>query len=500
MSVKNYLYLLVAASAVGKSALLRKMREENLWKAVPKYSTRDVRDGEDDDIVAIDDKLIKNSSHKDSLQIRHGRINLMKDMCYDGKGVVYYKNNNLYAITIKDILEILKTSNAVAIMSDFSAIEKLKKHSELTGKIKVLYIASTIDERALLERYKSRESISFDKNAEETKKAIYEISNLCSVLGSAARLNYLNKIEEVMPLLNEEWNNILPYFETIKTRAANIRMLYNLYISNIHSIDYPILNFHDLDYMYSQARSIIKSKKVIRKIQYPPVFMVCAAPSSGKAQLMEIVGDLGEINGNIKITSKYAKRPRREDTDGRDGMIAIGKDGDFSDYIKNKNDIWKWEFHGNGSSTSGTQYAVDRSEIEKNIENKMPQIFISNMGQIKQALEYYPNNVVVLYLHATHETETRNHIEAKRFHDKLQEIMEKQGCSKDEAETRLSNSQVLLEELNKKIEADLKEIEDVHKKFLDYNTQIDHVLLNTGTREDLVSQMVNLLDYYGDLV
>lgn len=494
MNSQNYLYLLVAASAVGKSALLRKMRDESLWTPVPKYSTRDIRDGEDDDVKAIDNKSLKNSTHQESLQIRFDRIKQLKEMCHGGKGVVYYKNNNFYAITIEDILAILQKSNAVAIVSDFLSIEKLKSNEKLFGKVKVLYIASTIDERELLKRYKSRESTAFDRNAAETKNAIDKISNLCSVLGSAARLNYLDKIEEVMPLLNEEWNNILPYFETIKTRAANIRMLYNHYISNIHTIDYPILNFYDLEYMYKQTRNIISAYKPIRNIQYPPIFMVCAAPSSGKAQLMEIVGDLGEINGNIRITKKYAKRGHREDTDRRDGMIAIGKNGHFTDHILNKANIWEWEFHNNGSH--GTRYAVDRGEIEQNIKDKMPQIFISNMGQIEKALQYYPNNIVILYLHATHATETRNHIFTKRKHDKLQEIMDNKGCKKEEAEKILTTNQTILKELNDQINSDLVEIKTVHYSYLEYNTKIDHVLLNTGTREDLVSQMVNLLNYY----
>lgn len=495
MANKNFLYLLVAASAVGKSALLRKIRDEGLWQAVPKYSTRDVRDGEDDDVVAIDKKSIKQSSNKDALLIRMERIRTLKEMCGDGKGVVYYKNNNFYAITIKDILLTLEKNNAVAIVSDFSAIEKIKNNRELLGKVKVLYIASTIDERELLKRYKSRESTGFDKGAIETKKAIESISDLCSVLSSAARLNYLDKIEEVMPLLNEEWNNILPYFETIKTRASNIRMLYNLYISNIHLIDYAILNFYSLDYMYIQVQNIILKEKMERTIQYPPIFMVCAAPSSGKAQLMEIVGDLGEINGNIKITTKYAKRARREDTDRRDGMKAIGKDGNFLDYISCSDDVWEWQFHGSGNN--GTSYAVDRKEIEKNIRDGVPQMFISNMGQISEAIKHYPHNVVVLYLHATHATETKNHIITKRTHDKLQEIILAKGCSKSEAERFLSENCIYKDELNNKVDEDLKEIRDVHDTFLDYNTEIDHILLNTGTREDLVTQMVNLLAYYG---
>ena len=46
------------------------------------------------------------------------------------------------------------------------------------------------------------------------------------------------------------------------------------------------------------------------------------------------------------------------------------------------------------------------------------------------------------------------------------------------------------------VDADLNEIRDTHYDFVKYNHHIDHVLLNTGTREDLVEQMSNLINYY----
>ena len=63
----NCLYILVAPSAVGKSALLHKLKNEcgadgrPFWQAINKYSTRDCRGvdtetGIEDDVVNIDDK------------------------------------------------------------------------------------------------------------------------------------------------------------------------------------------------------------------------------------------------------------------------------------------------------------------------------------------------------------------------------------------------------------------------------------------------------------
>lgn len=494
----NIFYILVAASAVGKSALMRQMIVEGLWDGVSKYSTRDVRykDGEIDDVVKIDDYQIKDLSELEAAKIRLNRITELKKICGGNKGVVYYKNSNFYGIQIQEVLEMLKNNNVVAIISDFHVIKLLKNNENLKDRVKILYIASTIDERELLKRFKSRESITFDTDSKSKKNAIKNIQSLCSVLGSATRLSYMDRIEEVMPLLNEEWNNILPYFETIKTRGTNIRMLYNQYIENISLIDNAILNFYDLDYMYNQVRNIVKSTQIKRKIKRPPVFMVCAAPSSGKATLMEIVGDLGEVNGNIRITHKYAKRAPRDRTDKRDGMIAIGEDGHFSDHITDKENIWEWQFHKNDDKIEGTGYAVDRSEIDKNIADGVAQIFISNMSQIEIAKKFYPDNMVILYLHATHETETKNHIKEKCKLDMTKRIIRELNCTEGEATKLLECRDVYQIQLNKDIQAKLLEIRHVHNSFLEHNHQIDHILLNTGTREDLVSQMTNIINYY----
>lgn len=309
----------------------------------------------------------------------------------------------------------------------------------------------------------------------------------------------MDRIEEVMPLLNEEWNNILPYFETIKTRGTNIRMLYNQYIEYIDLIDFAVLNFYDLEYMYNQVRNIIKNVQANKKVKYPPIFMVCAAPSSGKATLMEIVGDLGEVNGNIRITHKYAKRAPREKTDGRDGMIAIGKNGHFDEYITERDNIWEWKFHKNEDKSEGIKYAVDREEIEKNISEGIAQIFISNMSQINMAKKYYPDNIVILYLHATHETETKNHIVEKCKLDLVNKIMDEICCDENEAFELLKCRDFYQKKLNEDIKSKLAEIKQVHESFLKHNHQIDHILLNTGTREDLVAQMTNLINYYGGI-
>lgn len=497
----NFFYILVAPSAVGKSDLLRKMESECLWTSIAKYSTRDVRNksGEKDDVVPIDDQCYNGLSDEKAAELRRKRIECIKNLCSDEKGVVYYKNGNLYGIKVADVIEGLRLGNVVAIISDFKAIRALKENLALVNRVVTLYIASTIDERVLLKRFKERETVQFNTNSDEKQLAVKRISAFSSMLGSAVRLNYMDRVEKVMPLLNEEWNSILPYFETIKNRGANINKLYYQYIENISLIDHAILNFYDLKYMYEQCRNIIQTNNCIPEPLVPnskkctPVFMVCAAPSSGKKTLMEIIGDLGEINNDIKITTKYAQREKKA-TDGRDGMIAIGRNGAFADYIKNEDDIWAWDFHKD--LPDETWYAVSKAEIRDNISKGMAQIFISNMGQIDEARKLFPDNIVVLYLHAAHETETRKHIEAKVRETMETRIVKECGCSAEDASRILKNNLDYRKEFFEIVEKKTKEIKEIHHEFKKHNHQIDHVLLNTGTREDLVNQMEKLIENY----
>ena len=74
--------------------------------------------------------------------------------------------------------------------------------------------------------------------------------------------------------------------------------------------------------------------------------------------------------------------------------------------------------------------------------------------------------------------------------------MKEEGCSRQEAEQiRLSNH-VYKENVEAYVDEKMEEIRAVHDSFLQHNHQINHVLLNTGTKEDLVEQMRNLIAYY----
>jgi len=489
----NYLFVLVAASAVGKSVLVNKLCEEGLWSKASKYSTRDNR-GSDDDVVKIDDYSIwETETNGQKTEIRCSRVNKLIEICGGGNGIVYYKNDNIYGVSITEIVEGLKKSHLSVIISDFRVIEELKKDDRLKGRVKIMYVASTIDEKELLKRYSERERTAFINI-----KTINQIQDMSLLLLSAGRLNYLTKIEEILLSLREELGKHVPYFDTIMERVNNIRLLYNRYIDNIALIDYVILNFYDLDYMFKQARNILNNIQSKRNISNPPIFMVCSAISSGKASLMEIVGDMGAINNNIVVTTKYATRDMRP-TDGRDGMIAIGEKGNFKNVIEKKigfpiekEDIWEWSF-----KERTVKYAVCHKEIKQNIKNGKAQIFISNMGEIENARKFYPDNIVVLYLHATHETATKKHIEAKRRFELETEIKKRHSnYSIEEIKYEFENNNEIQEALQRNIANDFKEIETVHNDFSNNSINIDHVLLNTGTRENLIEQITNLINHY----
>ena len=495
----NYLFVLVAASAVGKGTLVNQLCEEGLWNKANKYSTRDYRETDrslKDDIIPFDDEKIDGlTAHnlvdkERKTEVRQTRMKRLIEICGDKKGVVYYRNGNIYGISIDEIVDELEKSHLAVVISDFKVIEELRKKEKLVGRIKVMYLASTIDERELLKRYKPRQKAE-SPDPDKTIKTIRQIQNMSSILLSAGRLKYLTKIEETLPLLNEEWNQYVPYFETIKTRATNIRMLYNRYIDNIALIDYVILNFYDLEYMFKQVRNILENIQPKREKPNSPIFMVCAAKSSGKATLMEIIGDMGKVHGNIAITTKYANRDSQPHTDGRDGMIAFGRDKDFTTEIEkhlkekhlkhlefpiNETDIWKWKF-----KERTTIYAVCHKEIKFYLGNKA-QIFISNMGEIENARRYYEKDIVVLYLHATHATETQKHIEEKR----LRELAVAKGkitgtdysrYTIEKLKEEFKDNKTIQDDLEKLLTDDKSEIKSTHDDFCSHNINIDHVLL-----------------------
>ena len=135
---------------------------------------------------------------------------------------------------------------------------------------------------------------------------------------------------------------------------------------------------------------------------------------------------------------------------------------------------------------------------QHNIKKGKAQIFISNIGQINIAKKLFPNNLVVLYLHATHETATKRHIEEKRRSEIILSIQKEKNIMLDEAVDVFESEFEYQRRSHALVQKDLNEIKDIHCSYRDNNFQFDHVLLNTGTNNDLIEQMVNLINAYGE--
>lgn len=89
-----------------------------------------------------------------------------------------------------------------------------------------------------------------------------------------------------------------------------------------------------------------------------------------------------------------------------------------------------------------------------------------------------------------------NHIRMKCSNDIAKFIMEKNNCSVKEAEQIMISDAKIRADLDAQIEEKRGEIISVHNAYIEHVHHIDHVLLNTGTKEDLVEQMRNLIAYY----
>ena len=70
------------------------------------------------------------------------------------------------------------------------------------------------------------------------------------------------------------------------------------------------------------------------------------------------------------------------------------------------------------------------------------------------------------------------------------------NCSIKEAEQIMISDTQIKADFDAQIEEKREEIISVHNAYIEHIHHIDHVLLNTGTKEDLVEQMRNLIAYY----
>jgi len=129
----NKLFVLSGASGSGKSFLVKNIIEKGWCKQAPKYSNREKRLDDFDDITHIEvDDLEKQC-----------------DIRYQ-----IYNENIWYGINTKEIKEKLSDDNLIVIISDIETIKTLKKHFGDDISIVFIYLQDFRIDNLLKKRYR----------------------------------------------------------------------------------------------------------------------------------------------------------------------------------------------------------------------------------------------------------------------------------------------------------------------------------------------------------
>jgi hypothetical protein len=459
-------HILSGASSSGKTWLLNSIAalDEGVIdpeiRAVraPKFSERPLREKPDE----VDDII-----HVSSIQLGD----------FD---IAYVLNNKKYGIKLEPIRQLLaKGLNAFVILSDFRVIRELKN---IFGRdVQTSYVSSAIDPDRL--RRIQQERLGFRPTEEQKTALAYHFAKT----SAAARLDWWDRVSDCMSDLESDWRAYATDARSTEIRAEKIRAFHTRYIEHIPLFDHVILNYTENkpEEMTAQANRLIRQLDEFEDFkdkEFPPVFVVAASSGAGKGELLEMLNLIG--SDKIRITSKLAKRgPRTKDK--RDGMIAVLRESRNTE--PNWPDWWteemighgqrgefppeydlRWEFHKAGANAKGTPYAVSSIEIQQGINDRMPQIFVSNIEQFSIFRNLWPRHAVFVYLHRL-----------VSEHENRRYQMDKWEDNPIEAEVRIA------------------EKDFVHAAYINSIAEFDHVLLNTGFQEDLYDQMFRLLEFYG---
>ena len=190
----NRLFVLSGASGSGKSRLLEKIVKEGLCKQAPKYSNREKRSDEFDDITHIEVDELKKKC----------------DIRYQ-----IYMDNIWYGINTKEIKEELHVANLIVIISDIDAIKAIKALKKDLGidndaLIVFIYLQDLCIDNLLKERY--------DLNLDENERK--EFANHILKFRDIRDKNWLDfvpeNIKKIIEKLKSSFPNNEKYQEFIK--------------------------------------------------------------------------------------------------------------------------------------------------------------------------------------------------------------------------------------------------------------------------------------------
>jgi guanylate kinase len=461
--VKPRILILSGASGSGKTTLLNSIAKISADGATAgdtvraaKFAQRARRDkpGEVDDIT-----------HTPS--IRLGEFD-----------IAYVINNVRYGIKLDPIRDLLRRGlNAVIVLSDFRVVRQMK--ALFPENAVAIYVSSAIDADRL--RRVQQERLGFSPSEQQKSVLAYHFARTLA----AARLGWWDRVSNCMTDLESYWHAYATDSKSTAIRAEKIRAFHIRYIEHISLFDHVVLNYAEdrpaeMTEQVTNLLSRIEKFERLEKKASPPIFVVAAASGAGKGILMETLDFIG--SDRVKIVSKLAKRSYKSE-DKRDGMIALfRKPGDpapdwpswwTADMVTVAEagefpaayDL-RWEFHKH-SQGRGTEYAVSSVEIERNLADGLPQIFVSNVDQFETFRTAWPDNAVFVYLHRLVSDQDYFTFQTNKWQD-----------DPKQATTRIA------------------EKARVHEQYISRIAEFDHVLLNTGYEEDLYDQMFRLLEFY----
>ena len=228
-SIKTYkLFVLSGPSATGKSTILSKIANEGLCQIVSKYSNREKRKIEFDDITSVP----KNYIYKFCDEIN------------------YEMYGNLYGFNIDKIKKGLNKSNLITICSDFESVKKMKDSFNQNFSAIFIYLQDISIEN-LLKAYIDRE------NLEIKDKELFILANkLSKSLKTENKLEYIKLEKTFQSKIKEYLSN--DNFDNFNKRYKYLTFQKEGYIINKSLFNHTVSG-ETLDELLEACRKIIKA-------------------------------------------------------------------------------------------------------------------------------------------------------------------------------------------------------------------------------------------------